>query len=325
MPFPFPEYIQLYPTTRCNQKCSFCFNKKNGSNINLSYGNALQLLSILSDFGIKAIDIMGGEPFLLQWMPDFIETALNKTFMVNISTNGSITNMMQRFKGIDHQKFNIGVSLEGSNENNHNRLTNSSNFNKAVECIKGLVCLNLNPIVKTVVVKSSTKDIQKIIDLLIDIGVRRYYLIHMDLLSKDLSAMKESLSYVEFLEFYKSIKTANPVIDIHHVNASCFHNKSLPSDIRCAGGVLKLSIMPDGSVLPCNLFQPFKEFILGNIFKDDFNDIWMNPKLDLFRYHKANRCDIESCPNKSACTGGCPAHGFYHYGNPDLPDIRCVL
>jgi len=291
----------------------------------MSYSNALKLLDKLSSAGIKEIDIMGGEPFLLRWMPDFIDIALKRNLTVNISTNGSVTNMIQRLKVINSQKFNIGVSLEGSNERNHNGPTNSINFNKAVESIKKLFSLNLDPIVKTVLTKSSIKDIQKIIDLLIDIGVRRYYIIHMDLLSKDKSVMKEAFSYSEFLNFYENIKTVNPVISIYRINASCFHKESIPADIRCAGGVLKLSVMPDGSVFPCNLFHGIKEFFLGNIFSDDFPDIWMNPKLDLFRYHKANRCDIESCSNKSLCTGGCPAHGFYHYGNPDKPDIRCVL
>ena len=123
----------------------------------MSYSNALKLLDKLSSAGIKEIDIMGGEPFLLRWMPDFIEAALNKNLMVNISTNGSVKKVVRRFKGIDPGKFNIGISLEGSYGENHNRLTNSSHFNNAVDSIKELVALNLNPVVKTVVTKKGLR------------------------------------------------------------------------------------------------------------------------------------------------------------------------
>jgi radical SAM protein with 4Fe4S-binding SPASM domain len=50
----------------------------------------------------------------------------------------------------------------------------------------------------------------------------------------------------------------------------------------------------------------------------------MSPKLDFFRHFDRNRCRVEGCTNFPACTGGCPAHGYFH--GPDLQgtDIRCA-
>ena len=102
---------------------------------------------------------------------------------LNISTNGSIPGVGERFRGISHDHFNIGISLEGSTAEKHNRLTNSDNFECAIESLKKLVGLSLGPIVKTVLNRTTADDIQNIVDLVRGIGVRRYYIIHMDIFS----------------------------------------------------------------------------------------------------------------------------------------------
>jgi radical SAM protein with 4Fe4S-binding SPASM domain len=290
----------------------------------MTFDDALTLLDILSCHGIGEIDIMGGEPLLLDWMPDFVDIAIKSGRSVTLSTNGSTPDMMGRFAALDPEKFNIGISLEGSTEEKHNRLTNSHHFYRAVASVAELVSSGLDPIVKTVVSKETTADIQDIVNLLREMGVKRYYLIHMDLLTRDKTLRKAALSYCDFRDFHEEMKRNNTDMGIFRVNASCFEKESLPEKVRCAGGVRKLSVMPDGSVYPCNLFQQFEEFILGNIFEGNLFTIWANPKLDLFRHCAANSCTIADCPNRSSCTGGCPAHGYYHYGKHLEPDVRCV-
>ncbi len=325
MEFPFPEYIQLYPTTRCNQRCPFCFNSEISTTADLDYNKALVLLDILDKNNINGIDIMGGEPFLLPWLFDFVRIALSRGISLNISTNGSMPDLIRHFRGISPENFNIGISLEGSTAEKHNRLTGSNNFASAIESIKKLVDLTLNPIVKTVLSPDTKEDIQNILDLVRELGVRRYYIIHMDVLRKEDLTIKNVIDYTAFLDFYRKIKTGNPDIEVHSVNASCFDSNSLPPGVRCAGGVRKLSVTPDGGVFPCNLFHGLSGFGIGNIFRDSFEDIWSNQRLDLFRNHQKNSCSIYTCKNHASCTGGCPAHGFYHYGNSDAADIRCVL
>lgn len=324
MDFPLPQYIQLYPTLRCSQRCRFCFNSPDTYASDMSFDNALTLLDILLCNGIGEIDIMGGEPLLLDWMPDFVDFAIKSGRSVNLSTNGSMVDMIEKFAAPDHEKFNIGISLEGSSEAIHNRMTNSHHFYRALTSLSELVSSGLDPIVKTVVSKETMPDIQEIVNLLRDMGVKRYYLIHMDLITKDTTQKNAALGYCAFRNFYEEIKRNNQDIGIFKVNASCFEKETLPDGVRCAGGVRKLSVMPDGSVYPCNLFHHFKEFNLGNIFKDDLFTIWANPKLDLFRHCRQNRCTVNHCADRHSCTGGCPAHGYYHYGKHLEMDVRCA-
>lgn len=323
-PFPLPQYIQLYPTLRCNQRCSFCFNDDASTIKDLAPQEALNLLDILSALGIRDLDIMGGEPFLLPWMPSFLHAAIKERIIVNVSTNGSLPDVIEEFRGLGPDRINVGVSLEGSTPENHNGLTNADNFERALISIRTLVSLGLDPIVKTVVSRHNMHDIPLIIDLIKKLGVTRYYLIQMDCFSKAIPAGNIAPGFVEFMQFNTATHAGTTGISIHKVNASCFEKHALPEGVRCAGGVRKLCIMPDGSVYPCNLFHHFPEFCLGNIFSDDFTDIWMSPKLDFFRYFDKNHCQVTGCSNFISCTGGCPAHGHLHSGSLNSTDIRCI-
>jgi radical SAM protein with 4Fe4S-binding SPASM domain len=324
MSFPLPGFIQFYPTLRCNQRCGFCFNPPSDYASDMSFENALTLLDVLLCNGIGEIDIMGGEPFLLDWMPDFLDIAIKSGRSVNLSTNGSTVDAIEKLSAMDPAKFNIGISLEGSTEAIHNRITNSHHFYRALATLSKLVSAGLDPIVKTVVSKETMPDIQEIVNLLRDMEVRRYYLIHMDLITRDANLKKAALGYCAFRDFYECIKRDNQDIGIFKVNSSCFEKETLPEGVRCAGGVRKLAVMPNGSVYPCNLFQHFEEFRLGNIFKDDLISIWASPKLDLFRHCRRNSCTVDPCANRQSCTGGCPAHSYYHYGKYLKSDIRCA-
>ncbi len=323
-PYPLPQYIQLYPTVRCNQRCSFCFNGSASAVRDLAPQEALNLLDLLCDLGIRDLDIMGGEPFLLPWMPSFLHAAIKENIMVNISTNGSLPDVLEELRGLSPDRINVGVSLEGSTPENHNGLTNSDNFERALISIRTLVSLGLDPIVKTVITRRNMYDIPLIIDLIKKLGVTRYYLIQMDLFSRALPPENLAPGFVEFMKFYADTTARNIGIKINKVNASCFEKHTLPEGVRCAGGVRKLCIMPDGSAYPCNLFHHFPEFFLGNIFTDAFTDIWMSPKLDYFRYFDRNLCQVTGCPNFGSCTGGCPSHGYFHSHDLTSTDIRCI-
>ncbi|MGE5300552.1 MAG: radical SAM protein [Acidobacteriota bacterium] len=323
MRFPLPSFIQFYPTFRCNQKCSFCFNDSSQSS-EISFDNALRLLSILSKNGIEELDVMGGEPLLLDWMPDFVGAALRNGLSVNLSTNGSVPDITGRFLDFSGRDFTIGLSLEGSTGERHRTLTRAGHFSCVLRNITELLSAGFNPVVKTVVNRDTMADIQGIVDLLKEIGVRRYYLLHMDLLSGSDSSRFSALSYPAFLSFYEKIRGVNPEMSILKVNASCFEKNTLPSGVRCAAGVKKVAVMPDGSVYPCNLFHHIEEFNLGNMFRDNLAVIWGGPKLDVFRRTAANSCTLPDCANRAFCTGGCPAHGYFHYGRTDSVDVRCT-
>jgi len=288
----------------------------------MSSSNALILCDILKKMGISEIDILGGEPMLIPWIKDFIAYAISTGFSINISTNGSLPNVVNELSSIDSHALTIGFSILGF-EKNHNRLTMSDNFSKTIKGIKTVLASGKNPVVKSALTKENCHEIHDLVHYLSEMGVKKYYLLHEDLIGR-----KEQISFYsfpQFWHFYENLKTLTEgVIEIDYVASSGFCMSTSTPKGRCNAGLTKISVMPDGSAFPCNLFAGFKDFYLGNILRDTFEDIWGNETLQCFRdaNHK-NICKKHECIHYHTCKGGCPAHSYFSYGTVDRIDPRC--
>ncbi len=289
----------------------------------MSRKDASALLNIMESCNIPELDIMGGEPFVVPWMPDFIRDASGRGLAVNVSTNGSLLPALKPLEGISPASLTIGISLEGSSEERHNRITGSRNFAAALESLSWLSQAGLDPLVKTVLTRETAPDVREIVRLVRERGIQRYYLIHMDLLSPNGQERAAPIGYPEFAGFVAGLQAGNPDIEINSVSASCFNGAASSMNIRCAAGTRKVAVMPDGSVFPCNLFHRYPEFRLGNILSDDLSALMENPQLAYFRSFSGNTCPSPDCSNRPACTGGCPAHGYYHFRDTGGRDLRC--
>jgi radical SAM protein with 4Fe4S-binding SPASM domain len=318
----FPSFIQFYPTLRCNQRCGFCFNQ----NIATPYGDmpeedAYRLSSMLRENGCPEIDILGGEPMLVPWMSDFVNHVTGSGFLVNISTNGSLPHVVDRLSKNNTGLLNIGFSLHGFSEVHHS-LTAADNFSLAVTGIQKMIEKGKNPIVKSTLTRVNANDIRPLVKYLRDLGVKRYYLLYEDSIGRtDLSSC---LSYPEFMRFYTDMQNDMKPFPIGFVTASGFYKYGGKACGRCAAGIEKIAVMPDGSVFPCNLFAGFKEFRLGNIFLDGVEKIWNSPILNQFRTPHKNACRRDDCRHYANCGGGCPAHSYFFYGAIVAADPRCA-
>jgi radical SAM protein with 4Fe4S-binding SPASM domain len=280
------------------------------------------LCDIFKNIGTAEIDILGGEPLLIPWIKDFIAYALGAGFSINISTNGSLPDVVNELAHIDTHDLTIGFSIHGF-EKIHNRLTVSDNFSKTIKGIRTVQKSGKIPIVKSTLTKENSHEIHDLILYLSELGIKKYYLIHEDLLGKKEKA--PFFSFPQFWQFYTNLKTImEGMIEIDFVASSGFCTSTNRPRGRCNAGLTKIAVMPDGSAFPCNLLAGFHEFYLGNILEDDIEDIWGNEILKCFRdlNHK-NMCKNNDCIHYLACRGGCPAHSYFMYGTVDRVDPRC--
>jgi len=288
--------------------------------------DAFSLIELCVEIAIPEIDILGGEPLLVPWLKEFILESTGSGITVNLSTNGASPELIDKYINIDTDFLNVGFSLLGLSEK-HNHLTGSYNFSRAVEGIKMMISAGRNPIVKSVLMRENVNEIRALVYYLSELGVKRYYLLHEDIIGRN---PDDLFSFPEYYEFYSTLKSEmKDITNIGSVAASGFCSGDVlhipPHPGRCDAGVKKMAIMPDGSVFPCNLFFGMKEFKLGNIFRDSPEQIWMNPLLDIFRKSERNRCNTNQCKHFSSCRGGCPAHIYYFYGSFDKIDPRCEI
>jgi radical SAM protein with 4Fe4S-binding SPASM domain len=288
----------------------------------MSLEEATTLCRVAKNMGTTEIDILGGEPLLITWMKDFILYALGAGFSINISTNGSFPNIVRELAALETHDLHIGFSILGF-EKTHNRMTRSDNFLKALEGIRAVLASGKEPIVKSALTKDNFHEIHELVLYLSELGIKKYYLLHEDLIGR-----KEQLlffSFPQFWEFYANLKNlTDGVVDIDFVAASGFCMPKTKLRARCNAGLTKIAVMPDGSAFPCNLFSGFSDFYLGNILKDTMEDIWGNKVLQFFRdvNHK-NMCKKNECDHFLACSGGCPAHSYFFHSTLDSVDPRC--
>ena len=302
-----PEYIQFFPTLRCNKKCDFCFNRGVATGVEVSVPAYTKLVSLISDAGIKEIDILGGEPTL---HPDFarlIEIPYKNGLHVFLSSNGSNVQLLQNIsEGHSKDLLTIGVSVNGE--------VISGDLNSYI--------LEHKPLLKGVCTRGKMLP-ETAIDYLGVQGIE-YYMLFMDAVSA--CTLEESLPFYEFYRKLNDIKKRYG--NIKGVFCSCFIPDTATNPVleyvRCPAGTTKFSVLPDGSVYPCYLFFRHKEFRLGNIFEDDFSIIRTNPVLNFFREFRGNACPNAGCEIFSLCHGGCPAVSLLINGDLRAPDPRCV-
>jgi radical SAM protein with 4Fe4S-binding SPASM domain len=101
----------------------------------------------------------------------------------------------------------------------------------------------------------------------------------------------------------------------------------------CGAGRLYCAIEPNGDIKPCVFFPTNKETVLGNILKNNFEEIWDKQPL-LWNLRVKERLEdymingkvvgCGSCREKYIC-GGCRARAYsYFNGNVNAPDIGCI-
>jgi len=101
----------------------------------------------------------------------------------------------------------------------------------------------------------------------------------------------------------------------------------------CGAGRLYCCLEPNGNIKPCVFFPTKEDTVLGNILKDNFDDIWdSHPLLWKLRVREnledyvinGEQVGCGSCPDKYIC-GGCRARAYsYFNGNVTKPDIGCI-
>ncbi len=298
-----PDYIQFYPTLRCNRSCDFCFNKEMPSVEDMSLKNFHIMQSKLKDIGVKTLDIIGGEPTLHKDILAIIREAEQNDFNVNLSSNGTSTATLSRIFETAG-KTTVGISI-----NDRETLGHLKTFIKKHK-----------PIVKTVFTDRMD---YRIVEEILALKPMKFYLLYRDAMrANDLAGTQP---FSRFLEETRE-KFNSLVVGTVYCSGFLPDTKNHPelSGVRCPAGTTKLGVMPDGSVYPCNLFFGRPEFRLGNILTDPFDAIWKNRLLDFFRTFAGNTCPQVLCPLHGACHGGCPAHSLIHSGSLSAPDPRCL-
>jgi MoaA/NifB/PqqE/SkfB family radical SAM enzyme len=153
--FPFDRYptLTMHISSRCNQKCRFCFKQNefwSGDNLSFKDVTALTQKGI-DEYGIKGIWFGGGEPLLYDSLDDAIRLGKQKHLKLIITTNGVALSHSPEFKVLIREMDIILVSLHSHLPEVHNRLVqNPNSYKEVMETISFLQANNKTVIINCV-------------------------------------------------------------------------------------------------------------------------------------------------------------------------------
>lgn len=280
----YPTTLMLEPVNYCNLKCPLCptgqglIKRKKEA---LSFENAKKIIDQLGPEIIHLRLWNWGEPLLSKDFFRIVKYAKTYNIFVNTSTNASFLNKENARKIVDSGLDELIVSLDGASEKTYNKYRKKGSFKKVIESIKEIVrqkkIQNTNyPKIKLqfIIMKHNEHEINEIIKIARELEVDTLFLKSIGVMDID---VKEDIK--KYLPTKKE-----------------FIRKSFEKiEDKCDYLWEEITINVDGSVVPC-CRDANNKYVFGNIFKEDFKNIWNNDKIKEFRKKiLENKQQIDIC------------------------------
>lgn len=297
-----PETVNLYPTFKCNLKCEMCFERHTKVEYELDKKEWLRILSEIKNFHPR-IHISGGEPFVYKGIMDIISQIKNLKLYLHITTNGTF---LEEYVDelIRFEVNRIDISIDGP-EVIHDKIRGiSGTFNKITRGLERLKKIKRHqPIVKinSVINLTNPNTMQDIINIARYYEIKAVQFIYplyldaeaveshrqfiFDKLGRNINYWKkadhykpQSRDFSEIQSVINKLKKEKMVIYVFpEFNADQFKTYyNFPDEFcriykgRCRAMWNTATILPDGNVESC------PDYILGDITKNRFLNIWNN-------------------------------------------------
>ena len=329
-----PNFAQVELTRNCNFRCKFCFEN---CDVKDKYEDKppemwKKVIDNLYDLGIKKIHFSGGENFLYTYFKDILRYSKEKGLVNLINTNGSID-----ISSIINYSDEFVFSLHGYKEVNDEITGVRGSFERTINNIEKALNSGKKVSVNTVLIKENFENYEKLYSYLEEkfknltysptMAIPCYTGKKFDSLSVPINKenMKKYLCYVGKIGKEKFVYK-------HGLYGLLGKEEKIMQMPVCAAGKSKLIIKYNGNVYPCNFFQT-EEFLCGNVFEEDLQDIWKNGKgFNKFREYYLNDKLPEECANckkHDNCFSGCRAWtNSYIKQNAKVKmegDVRCGI
>ena len=338
-------------TNRCNLSCLHCYSKANlDDSDTLTTQKILDTLPQLKANGIKFIIFSGGEPLTRRDIFNIAERCRELGIITYLSTNGLYVKKSNANRILDTFNY-IGISIDGSEEIHDKFRGLKGSFRESIKAIDLLNSYGKRKVgVRFTITKDTYRDLEFIFNLVEKHNIPKIYISHLvysgrglDNLEMDISKeqREKAVNYIidKAFEYYDTSRDIEIVTGNMEMDAILFldrFSKRYPQfreEMRerliswggNSAGRKLLNIDAKGNVKP----DPFFPFIIGNIFNQEFSNIWRdNPieMLEKLRVHPRileGRC--KSCRYLDICNGGSRSRAYAIYNNIWAEEPSCYL
>ena len=140
VPLVCPDTLQISLTSRCNLRCKMCSVWENANkNDELSLEEIKNVIDQSQEWGIKEINLCGGEPLLSEVCFDVIDYAKKHDMRVILTTNGTTINENVAKRLLESGLDIITISLDGAYPQTHDKIRGQPGaYDKIVQGIRYL-------------------------------------------------------------------------------------------------------------------------------------------------------------------------------------------
>jgi MoaA/NifB/PqqE/SkfB family radical SAM enzyme len=313
----FDFFIQMHITERCNLSCRHCY--QTGMYVDeMSFTEIRDAVSEIADtmndwkeaYGMHfspSFTVTGGEPFLRADLFDILSSIRNQGFDISLLTNGILADDTRAKSLSAIGVKSVQVSIEGP-EQIHDSIRGKGSFSGSRRGIRNLLDAGLTVTLNVTLSALNAGYFTDSIELAQAWNIQRLGFSRLVPSGRGEGLLKETLSIESVKDLYRKIfaldtgalelVTGDPVAS--QVTGS---NSDDQGDIPmggCAAGVSGLTIMPDGTMVPCRRLH----IPIGNIRQDSFREVWATSGiLKALRSRSRYRGKCGVCTRWAQCRG----------------------
>ncbi len=306
------NYIMWECTLRCNLKCKHC-------------GSDCKTCSEISDMPmedfLKAIDSItphvdthktmivftGGEPLMRKDLETIGKELYKREYPWGMVTNGMLLNE-ERLKSLLNAGLrSVTISLDGMEEDHNWMRGHEDSFTNAMRAINLLSqTKNIKWDIVTCVNGRNIHYLPELKDMLYQNGVRRWRLFTIFPVGRAKQYQEFQLSNQDFrhmMDFIKSTRQEGLIRASYGCEGFLgeYEREVRDNFFECIAGIHCASILIDGSISGCTSIR--SNFHQGNIYKDDFWDVWEN-RFEKYRNREwAHKGECADCKMFRYCEG----------------------
>jgi len=302
----YPIYMEISPAGSCNHRCVYCALDFMKYQPRFLDKNILKKrLLEMGKLGVKSIMYAGeGEPFLHKDIVEIINSTKGVGIDVAITTNGVLFNKKLADSILEKLSW-IRISINAGTKETYAKIhnTNPSDFNTVIKNISYAARLRRQRKIKCtlgmqlVLLPENYHDTILLAKRARNIDVD--YLVVKSYSQHPLSLTKryKDIKYAEYLDLERKLRKFNTkeFNVIFRINTMRKWDEPERNYKSCFALGFWAYIDAAGDVWGCSIYLTKERFLLGNIYKNSFQEIWEGEKRAKFMRWAQQDLDIKKC------------------------------
>jgi radical SAM protein with 4Fe4S-binding SPASM domain len=303
-----PYRMDIALTYNCQNSCCHCYNEPKRNVGELSHEKWIEVLNTLWDIGVPHIVFTGGEPTLVDYLPNLISHAETNGQITGLITNGRKLSEPSYLDslisaGLDH----VQITLESFNPKTHDDITGTiDSWNETVSGIKNALSKDIYVSTNTTILQNNISEAIETVRFLAGLGVKNIAV--NSLIRSGSGKEAKGVTFEELNDLLPEIKriadseklnlvwyTPTPYCELNPVNMDLGIK-------QCTACTINMAVEPNADVLPCqSYYEP-----LGNLLKEPWEKIWNGELCEKIRSRSYAPEKCSSCKLLDVCGGACP-------------------